>query len=106
MPNLTASIPHQLGRAEAKRRIQEQLGLVRQQSGAMLTNLNESWNGDRMDFTASAMGQTISGHLTVDEQALHLEVVLPWLLRVMSGSIKQRIEQDVRRLLTDSSNTA
>src|ERR1043166_5079778 len=33
MSNLTASIPHQLTRAEAKRRIQDQVGTLRSQHG-------------------------------------------------------------------------
>jgi hypothetical protein len=68
MPNLTASTPHQLGRAEAKRRIQEHIGIVRRQQGAMLANLQETWKGDTLDFAASALGQSITGQLTVDEQ--------------------------------------
>jgi len=100
MPDLTATIPHQLTRAEAKRRIQEQLGAMRQQHGNLLTNLQETWTGDSMAFSASALGQSISGHLTVDDQAVHLTVALPWLLRMVAETVKARIEQRGRLLLT------
>lgn len=100
MPDLTATIPHQLTRAEAKRRIQEQVGVVRQQYGAVLTNLQETWTGDAMAFSLSAMGQSISGSLTVDDQAVHLTVALPWLLRMLAETVKPSIEQQGRRLLT------
>jgi hypothetical protein len=99
MPDLTASIPHQLSRAEVKRRIQEQTVAVRQQYGAMLANLQESWTGDTMQFSLSAMGQPISGRLTVDDQAVHVTVALPWLLRMLAETIKPRIEQQGRLLL-------
>ena len=72
MQNLTASIPHQMTRAEVKRRIQEQVGQLRQQSGALLGNLQESWAGDRMTFSVTAMGQTISGHLDVEDRAVQV----------------------------------
>src|ERR1700723_2345724 len=50
MPNLTASIPHQMARVDAKRRIQDQVGMLRQQHGSMFSELKETWAGDRMDF--------------------------------------------------------
>jgi hypothetical protein len=99
MPNLTVSIPHQLGRAEAKRRVQEHIDILRTQHGALFSNLQEAWTGDAMDFAATAMGQSISGRLIVAENVLHLTVALPWLLSVMAGTIKQKLEQQGRQLL-------
>ena len=99
MPNLTASIPHQLTRIEAKRRIQDQVGTLRGQHGSMFSELKETWAGDRLDFAATAMGQSVSGHLTIDDQAVHVEVVLPWFLSLLAGTMKQRIQQDVRHVL-------
>jgi hypothetical protein len=99
MPDLTASIPHRLTRAEAKRRIQDQIGIVRQQHGAMLTNLQETWTGDAMAFSLTAMGHSISGRLTVDDQAVHLTVALPWLLGMLAETVKPRIERQGRHLL-------
>ena len=99
MPNLTVSIPHQLGRAEAKRRIQEQIGVLRTQHGATFTNLQETWNGDAMDFAATTMGQSISGRMVVEEQVLHVSVALPWILSIMAGTFKHKLEQQGRALL-------
>jgi putative polyhydroxyalkanoate system protein len=99
MPNLTASIPHQLTRAEAKRRIQEHLGVLRHQHGSMFTNVQETWTGDAMSFSVTAMGQSVAGNLNVDDQAIHITVVLPWLLSMLSGSIKQQLEVQGKRLL-------
>jgi hypothetical protein len=83
MPDMTATIPHQLTRAEAKRRIQDQIGVVRQQYGSMFTNLQETWTGEAMAFSLTAMGQSLSGRLTVDDQAVHLTVALPSSGRVL-----------------------
>jgi putative polyhydroxyalkanoate system protein len=99
MPDMTASIPHQLGRAEAKQRIQDQVELLRQRHGGALTSLQETWTGDTLQFSASAAGQSISGRLTVEDQLVHLSVTLPWLLRMLAGTIKYRIETEGRHLL-------
>jgi putative polyhydroxyalkanoate system protein len=99
MPNLTINIPHQLGRAEAKRRIQEQIQQLRQQHGAMLSKLEERWTGDRLDFTVVVLAQTLTGWAFVEDQAVRLEVELPWMLAVLAGPVKHRIEQQGRNLL-------
>ena len=99
MQNLTASVPHRLGRAEAKRRIQDGLGQLRRQYGTWLHDLRESWQGDRMDFTASALGQAFTGNLTVDDTAVHVEVALPWILDMLVEPIRQQIQQHGQKLL-------
>jgi Putative polyhydroxyalkanoic acid system protein (PHA_gran_rgn) len=100
MPDMTATIPHQLPRAEAKRLIQEHVSVMRQQYGTLITNLQDTWRGDTMAFSLSAMGQTISGRLTVDDHVVYLTVALPWLLRMLAETIKPRIEQQGRLLLS------
>jgi hypothetical protein len=104
MPDLTASIPHQLGRTEAKRRIQEHIGSIRQHHGSLFTELHENWNGDAMNFSATAVGQTITGRMVVEDSVLHLSVKLPWMLSLMSGTIKQKLEQQGRELLALTSH--
>ena len=99
MPDLTASIPHQLTRSEAKQRIQDQIVLLRRQHAGMFTSLQESWTGDTLQFAATAAGQSLSGHLTVDDQMVHLTVHLPWFLSILAGSIRRRLEEEGRRLL-------
>src|SRR4051794_9918048 len=87
MQNLTASIPHRLGRDEARRRIQGEIAKLRQQHGSLLHNVQEDWTGDRLDFAASAMGQSIRGHALVEDQAVQVEVELPWLLAMLAGPV-------------------
>jgi putative polyhydroxyalkanoic acid system protein len=99
MPDMTASIPHQLTRSEAKQRIQDQIALVRQRHGGVVTSLQETWTGDRLQFSANAAGQSLSGHLTVDDQMVHLTVHLPWFLSILAGSIRHRLEAEGRQLL-------
>ncbi|HYV37001.1 MAG TPA: polyhydroxyalkanoic acid system family protein [Gemmataceae bacterium] len=100
MPDMTATIPHQLTRAEAKRRIQEHVNVIRQQHGMLFTHFQETWTADTMTFSLSVMGQSISGKLTVDDHAVYLTVALPWLLKMLAESIKPRIEQQGRLLLS------
>jgi len=103
MPNLTASIPHQLPRAEAKRRIQDRLNDMRRQQAALLGGLRETWHGDTMDFDGAAMGQRVSGRIDVRDREVCIEVALPALLAAVAAALTPMIEQQGRRLLTGPS---
>jgi putative polyhydroxyalkanoate system protein len=99
MPNLTVSIPHQLTRQEARRRIESQIAQLQQQYASHLDHLEHRWTGDRLDFAAGVMGMSITGNLRVEDQAVILEVVLPWVLATLANTAKQTIEQEGRKLL-------
>jgi putative polyhydroxyalkanoate system protein len=99
MSRLTVTIPHQLSRAEARRRIQDQVAEVQRRQGGLLSRLDQRWSGDTLDFTAVALGQTLTGQVFVEDKVVRLEVVLPWMLAVLAGVVKQQIEQRGRELL-------
>jgi putative polyhydroxyalkanoate system protein len=99
MPNLSINIPHQLSREEARRRIQQQVEDLRRQHGGLLSRLEDRWSGDRLDFSVSLLGQTLTGVAFVEDTAVRLEIVLPWMLALLAGPVKGRIEQQGRNLL-------
>jgi hypothetical protein len=45
------------------------------------------------------MGMSISGNLRVEDQAVILEVTLPWALATLAKTATQTIEQEGRKLL-------
>jgi putative polyhydroxyalkanoate system protein len=105
MQTLTASIPHRLTREEARRRIESEIATLRQQHGHLLHSLHESWTGDRLDFSMSALGQSIRGNLVVSDHAVNIEVELPWLLAMLAGPVKKRVEQEGQLLLSGPPKT-
>lgn len=99
MPNLTISIPHQLGRAEAKRRIAEQAAHVQSQHGGLLERVEQRWDGDTLHFLVGAVGQSVSGTAHVTEQTVDLDIALPWMLSMLAGTVKKQVEQQGHKLL-------
>src|ERR1700709_2452582 len=77
---LVVSLPHRLGREEARRRLKTGLANAAT-SLPILTVDEERWEGDRMIFRVRAMGQAASGHVDVSEDHVRVEVTLPWLLQ-------------------------
>lgn len=90
---LVVSIPHNLGKAEAMRRLQGGLTRLKTQFGDKIASIDETWNGDRMAFRVGAMGQTINGHLDVMEDQVRVEVQLPWILAMVAEKAKTFIQK-------------
>jgi hypothetical protein len=99
MPNLTLSIPHQLTRVEAKRRIQEHLSEVQRQFSHLLGPIHHHWNEDTLDFMVAAAGQTVTGHAFVEDHVVRVEVALPWMFALLTAAVKQNVEREGQRLL-------
>jgi putative polyhydroxyalkanoate system protein len=93
------SIPHQLSRAEARRRIEEGIAQAERQYGAMLGPVEQRWTGDTLDATAGPLGQRVSGKVIVEDQVVRVEVALPWMLGVMADMLRPQIEQRARDAL-------
>jgi hypothetical protein len=99
---LIVSIPHRLGREEAKRRLQT--GSARAASSIPVLNVDEEkWQDDRMIFRVRAMGQAASGHLDVADDHVRLEVTLPWLLQRFAEVAQAAIRHRGKLLLTKRS---
>lgn len=97
---ITVRIPHELGRAEARRRIESGFGnLVRQMPGAGGT-CSQSWDGDRLSFRVAAVGQSISGVVDVLDAAVELQIELPGVLGMIANRVKGRLANTARLLLT------
>lgn len=94
------SIPHELGAAEARRRIEGRFARIADQVPGMgMAKIRESWTGDRMHFYAKALGQEMSGHVDVLDREVRMEVQLPVMLAMLADSLRGRLGQAGRRLL-------
>lgn len=90
---LVVSIPHQLGKDEAVRRLKAGLDRARGQYSHLLEVNEEVWSGDRLVFAVTAMKQQVSGSIDVAEDHVRIEVVLPWLLARLANGIQAVIQQ-------------
>jgi putative polyhydroxyalkanoic acid system protein len=90
---LVVSIPHQLGRQEAARRIQSGLATARTHYSAFFTIHEETWTEERLVFNIRTLGQSAAGLIDVGDDHVRLEVTLPWLL----AKIAQRFTGAIRK---------
>lgn len=95
---VVVNIPHELGRAEARRRIDEGVGQLTAQIGA-IGDLEKEWTGDVLHFSLQAIGQTVSGTIGVDDREVRLEVRLPGIFAMIAGKVKGRLREQGQILL-------
>lgn len=95
---VVVSIPHELGRAEARRRIDEGVGRLTAQIGAV-GEIRQVWEGDVLRFSLHAIGQTVTGTIDVQEHEARLEVHLPGVFAMIANKVKGRLRDEGQILL-------
>ncbi len=105
MPNVTVSVPHQLGRAEARRRIEQQIQELKTHFGHGFATLEDRCVGDELRFQLSDTGQTVTGRAIVEEQQVWIEVGLPWFLAALANLVRQEVKDRGRLLLGNMATT-
>ena len=95
---VVVSIPHELGRAEARRRIDEGVGRLTSQIGGV-GELTRAWEGDILRFSLAAIGQTVSGTIDVRDREVRLEILLPGIFAMVAGKLKGRLRNEAQLLL-------
>jgi len=100
MPKPVAvEIPHQLTQEEAKARLVNGLADARSKYGNYITGLQETWNGDRMEFSGTVMAQRLSGRIDVLPNKVRVEIDLPTLLGMLAEKLLPKIKTEGQKLL-------
>ena len=96
---LVVILPHRLGKAEAKARIAGGFARAKGEFSHLIRIDEDTWEGDRLTFAASALGQHAQGTLDVYEAGVRLEVRLPWLLARFAHAVQRVVGQRGQLLL-------
>lgn len=96
---LTVSVPHRLGKDEAVRRLKGGLSQMVARLGALITIEQEVWSGDTLTFQMRALGQSASGTITVFDDSIRIEVMLPWLLAKLGERLLPALKKETTLLL-------
>ena len=96
---VVVTIPHQLGKQEAARRLKAGFGNMRSTFGEKFIVLDDAWSGDHLDFRVSLLGQTTTGMVDVADDHVRLEVQLPWILSLLANKAKELVTKQGRLML-------
>ncbi len=99
---VSVTVAHRHGKVEAVRRLREGLARTKGQLGPMVTMEQATWQGDTLLFRMRAIGQTASGRIEVLDDALRIEVNLPWLLAKAADRLLPFLRKETTKLLERS----
>ncbi len=88
---LIVSIPHRLGREEAKRRLDSGISRIRPELAGLVSTFDYSWDQARLNFRAVAMWQAITGAIEVLDDVVRIEIDLPWMMRLLGETIMKQV---------------
>ena len=100
MPKIKLSIPHTLGKDEARRRINDLIANSRESLATKISDLEQAWNGDAQSFRFRTMGFAVSGSLLVQPAEVLVEVDLPFAALPFKGRLEKEIRSRAVNLLT------
>ena len=97
---INVDIPHNLGAAEAKRRIQANIGGLgsRLPAGA---EVRPVWEGDRLRLDVSMLGQTAEAELDILDSLVRIKVLLPPALAFFGKAVEAALRQSGAAMLED-----
>ena len=95
---IVITVPHQLGRAEAKARLETDLARLLAQVGDM-AKVERHWDADVLRFSAQVLGQGITGTIAVAERDVRVEVAIPGVLGMIAQRLKGRLVRETQVLL-------
>ena len=99
---VTVDLPHQLGAAEAKRRIASNIGSLTGHLPAG-AQVRSAWEGDVLKLGIGVLGQEVAAEMDVRESLVRLTVLLPPALAFFGKAIEAGLRRSAPDLLEDRS---
>jgi hypothetical protein len=99
MPSLTISVPHSLSAEEATTRLKNFFAKLKERHADKMSNLEESWDGNRLDYAFSTFGFNIKGDMNVDPSEVRVNGSLPFAAMMFKGKIEQSVREELEKVL-------
>jgi putative polyhydroxyalkanoate system protein len=95
MSTIDVKRSHTLSKDEAKKRAEDLANSMKDKF-----NLVWKWEGDAIKFDApSGAAKGTKGQVAVTDTEVHVQIDLPFLLRVMKGTIESKVNEKLAALL-------
>ena len=99
MPSLSMSMPHALGQEQAMERLKSFLDLVKERYQDKVSDLNQSWQDNKLTFGFSTFGFKISGDVNVGPSDVKLNASIPIAAMMFKGKIEEALRGEMAKVL-------
>lgn len=99
MPSYELTVPHSLSREDAVERIRGFAGKLQERMGEQVSDLTQTWEGDKLVFGFTTFGMQISGALEAVDEAVNVSGELPFAAAMFKGKIVSAFEEQLTKIL-------
>ena len=99
MPSVQLTIPHQLGQEEALARLKRLLTKVKNRYQTQVSDLQETWTDNVVQFGFKTYGFTVAGQMTVGPTDVRFDAKVPMAAMMFKGKIEQTLRDEIARAL-------
>lgn len=99
MANINVSIPHNIGVENARSRVTGLVQQLKNQYGGRVSDVKESWDGNRGHYTFNAMGFNVDLNISVENDRVNVEGNLPMAALPFKSQIENTIREQGGALL-------
>ncbi len=100
MPKFSVTVPHQMGREAAQEKLDRLMTRVSEMYRDQVKDIEQSWEGNTLNFSFRTMGMTISGKSIVEENQVDVKGDLPFAAMLFKGKIENDIRSQLVKLLS------
>src|SRR4051794_26838328 len=100
MPSYQVSVPHHLGQATARARVEQFLDAVQRDYAEQVSHVSGEWEANRLSFRFVTSGLNINGTLAVENEQVDVSGPLPLVAAFFRGRIEQQIRAELGKLLS------
>ncbi|ANU07106.1 polyhydroxyalkanoic acid system family protein [Paraurantiacibacter namhicola] len=97
---MQVAIPHSLDKEIVRQRLRDNSDDIGNAVPGGMADITTSWaSEDRMDMAISAMGQTMNGHVQIEDDQILFDIELPLALSFVAPMVEGAIRQQGERLI-------
>ncbi|MCI0332464.1 MAG: polyhydroxyalkanoic acid system family protein [Planctomycetes bacterium] len=99
MPKFGVTVPHNLTTDEACSRLERFVEVLQQKFEGKVSDLQQSWDGDTLNFSFKTFGIQLTGGIAVTDNELKLDGDLPFAAMMFRGKIESDIKEQLERIV-------
>jgi hypothetical protein len=99
VPKFNLDVPHNLSADEAKSRLERFIEMLKSQHGDKVSDLEQSWAGNKLSFGFKTYGFKIGGAIESLDNRLAVSGDIPFAAMMFKGKIESEIREQLGRLM-------
>ena len=99
MPKMSVTVPHALGQEQAVEKLKQFVPKIKERYQSQVSNLEENWDGNTLNFGFTTFGFPIKGALAVEAGEVKLDGEIPFAAMMFKGKIEQEFKDSLNKLL-------